>query len=361
VAPVVKPLAGATRFDIDAKLLKRRLRMHIMQSRRDFVVSLSAAGAAGVFGTRTSLANEPPLETTTVRLGRWIGDAYCWASLYLAGELMRADGLSDVRYVEGDTNVDNTEWLVGGVTDFDFNMPSMHIRTIEAGAPIKVLTGVHFGCFELRANDSVNSIADLKGRRVGVWALNDHPHVLLSLIVSYVGLDPVHDIKWVQGASPLEGFIDGKVDAFLAGTTDFQKLRAEKIGHTLVSNAVDRPWSEYFCCMVAGRADYVNKYPVATKRVLRAILKSADFCASNPTSAARELVDRGFLPSYDVALTTLQETRHDGWRDYDSEDSVRFYALRMHETGMIESSPQEIIASGTDFRFLNELKRELKA
>ena len=157
----------------------------------------------------------------------------------------------------------------------------------------------------------------------------------------------------------MQAFIDGRVDAFLAGTTEFQKLRAEKIGHTLVSNAVDRPWSQYFCCMVAGRADYVSKYPVATKCVLRAILKSADFCASNPTSAARELVNRGFLPSYDDALITLQETRHDGWRDYDAEDSVRFYALRLQETGMIKSSPQEVIAKGTDFRFLNELKREL--
>ena len=83
-------------------------------------------------------------------------------------------------------------------------------------------------------------------------------------------------------------FIDGKVDAFLAGTPEPQILRARKdFGHTIVSNAVDRPWSQYFCCMVAGSTDYVNKYPVATKRVLRAILKSADFCASNPTLAAQ--------------------------------------------------------------------------
>ena len=335
--------------------------MQVIQNRRTFVAGLAAAGGAGLLEVRSSnAAAEPPLETTTVRLGRWVGGAYCWASLYLAGELMRADGLSDVRYVEGDTSVDNTEWLAGGVTDFDFNMPSMHIRTIEAGAPIKVLTGVHFGCFELRANGGINSIVGLKGKRVGVGALNDHPHVLLSLIASYVGLDPAHDIQWVEGASPMQDFIDGNVDAFLAGTTEFQKLRAEKIGHTLVSNAVDRPWSDYFCCMVAGRADYVTKYPVATKRVLRAILKSADFCASNPPAAARELVNRGFLPSYDDALTTLQETRHDGWRDYDAEDSVRFYAVRMKETGMIKSSPQDIVTSGTDFRFLSELKRELK-
>ena len=46
---------------------------------------------------------------------------------------------------------------------------------------------------------------------------------------------------------------------------------------------------------------------------------------------------------------------------HDVADTMRFYALRMHEAGMIKSSPQKIIADGTDWRFLNELKRELKA
>jgi NitT/TauT family transport system substrate-binding protein len=49
------------------------------------------------------------------------------------------------------------------------------------------------------------------------------------------------------------------------------------------------------------------------------------------------------------------------WREYDPEDTVRFYALRMNEIGMIKSSPQKIIAQGTDWRFLRELKKELKA
>jgi NitT/TauT family transport system substrate-binding protein len=48
------------------------------------------------------------------------------------------------------------------------------------------------------------------------------------------------------------------------------------------------------------------------------------------------------------------------WRDYDPEDTVRFYALRLHEAGMLKSTPQKIIAQGTDWRFLNELKQELK-
>jgi NitT/TauT family transport system substrate-binding protein len=48
------------------------------------------------------------------------------------------------------------------------------------------------------------------------------------------------------------------------------------------------------------------------------------------------------------------------WREYNPEDTVRFYALRLHEAGMLKSTSQKIIARGTDWRFLNELKQELK-
>jgi NitT/TauT family transport system substrate-binding protein len=72
------------------------------------------------------------------------------------------------------------------------------------------------------------------------------------------------------------------------------------------------------------------------------------------------LVDRGFTPRYDYALQTMQEVPYGRWRDYDPEDTLRFYALRLHEAGMITASPQKILAQGTDWRFLNELKKELK-
>jgi len=94
---------------------------------------------------------------------------------------------------------------------------------------------------------------------------------------------------------------------------------------------------------------------------VRAILKAADLCATQPQPAARRIVDGGFTPRYDYALETLNELPYDRWREYDPEDTMRFYALRLHEAGLIKSTPQKIIADGTDWRFLNELKRELKA
>jgi NitT/TauT family transport system substrate-binding protein len=156
-------------------------------------------------------------------------------------------------------------------------------------------------------------------------------------------------------------FTEGKIDAFLGTPPRPQELRAKKIGHVILSTTTDRPWSQQFCCMVSVRSEFVSKHPNATKRVLRAIVKAADFCVSEPEMAAQQLVERGFLPSYDYALQTLGDVRYDRWRDYDAEDSLRFYALRMQETGIIKSTPQKIIAEGTDWRFLEELKRELKA
>ena len=94
--------------------------------------------------------------------------------------------------------------------------------------------------------------------------------------------------------------------------------------------------------------------------MLRAILKAADWCAADPARVARRLADSGFTDRYDYALQMLSELPYDKWREYDAEDTIRFYALRLHEIGMIKSSPQKIIAEGTDWRFLDELKRELK-
>jgi NitT/TauT family transport system substrate-binding protein len=94
--------------------------------------------------------------------------------------------------------------------------------------------------------------------------------------------------------------------------------------------------------------------------VLRAILKATDFCVNEPIRVAQTIVDRGFTPRFDYALQALKEIPYARWREYDPEDTVRFYSLRLREAGMIKSSPNKILTDGTDWRFLNELKRELK-
>jgi NitT/TauT family transport system substrate-binding protein len=331
--------------------------MSIMQTRRRFLTTLSAAGAAGLVRAPPSLGAEGALETTTVRIEKV--PAICLAPQYVSEELLRAEGFTDIRYVEVSPYA-VPESVGRGEADFGGNEPTQLIRGIVAGAPVVALAGVHVGCYELFAQQNIRRIGDLKGRLVAA----ENPW-LFDLIAAQVGLDPANDFHWVTATDPAVGpvelFAQGKVDAFLGFPPHPQELRARGFRNVLVSTAMDRPWSQYFCCMLIGNREFVRGHPVATKRAMRAILKAADLCAAQPERAARRLVDRGFAPRYDIALQTLGDVPYDKWREYDPEETIRYYALRLHEIGRVKSIPQEIIAENTDWRFLDELKRELKA
>ena len=331
--------------------------MQMPQSRRDFLASLSAAGAAGVLGASTTLADEGPPETTTVRTSFYRN--ICLAPGDIAEDLLHAEGFTDVRYVPN-TAADS---VARGETDFDFDTAAWVASHLDAGEPVTALAGVHSGCFELFAHEPIRAISDLRGKKLGIDRLGFSGHLLLSVIAAQVGLDPLKDIDWVTSpsGSVIDAFVDGQIDAFLGLPPEPQELRARKIGRVILNLSTDQPWSQYFCCMLYGNREFVRNHPIATKRFLRAILKSADICATDPERAARQLVDRGFTERYDYALQTLTELPYDRWREFDPGDSMRFYGLRLHEVGMIKSSPNAIIAEGTDWRFLNELKRELKA
>ncbi len=333
--------------------------MSMMQNRRRALAGMAAAGVAGFARMPRALAGEGVLETTTVRLPKV--PSICVAPQYVADELLRAEGFTDIRYVA--TGISAPEAIARGEIDFGSNFAPVLIAALDRGIPITALGPVHVGCFEVFGNEKIHSILDLKGKSVGVEALGSPTHLFLSVIAGNIGIDPGKDINWVTNGSvrPIQLFMDGKIDAFLGLPPEPQELRARHIGRVLLDSAVDRPYSQYICCMLIGSRDYVRNYPVATKRVLRAILKANDLCAVEPARVARRLVDGGFTDRYDYALQALTELPYDKWRDYDPEDTVRFYALRLHEAGMTRSSPQKIIAEGTDWRFFNELKRELKA
>jgi NitT/TauT family transport system substrate-binding protein len=56
----------------------------------------------------------------------------------------------------------------------------------------------------------------------------------------------------------------------------------------------------------------------------------------------------------------MQEPPYGKWRVYSPESTIRLYALHLHEAGATKSNPQKIISKGTDWRFLNDLKKALK-
>jgi len=331
-------------------------------SRRRFLGGLTLAGAAGFLGFGPRLVTaEPPPETTMLRLGQT--PALCFgAPQYVAEALLHAEGFSDIQYIQGLQGAAYNKALATGEIHFGITFAGQHIVQIDTGDPIMLVAGLHAGCYELFGTDRVRTIRDLRGKTVAVTALGTGRHIFLASMLAYVGMDIRKDVTLVTYPSTEEIRLlaEGQIDAFMAFPPEPQELRAKQIGHVVVNTAIDRPWSQYFCCMVAGNRDFVRKYPVATKRALRAVLKAVDVCALAPARAVQSLVEKGATTHYDYALQSIQEIPWDKWRDYDPEDTVRFYALRLHEAGMIKSSPQKLIAQGTEWRFLKELKKEMK-
>ena len=247
-------------------------------SRRDCLRAL----AGGVPASVSPLANadEPPPETTRIR----IQDApiACFAPLYLAEALLKAEGFTQVDYVKVPLAEGPNEALAAGRIDIAQNDTAAHMLSLDAGAPIVVLAGIHTGCWELFAQPPVRSLLDLKGKTIAAPERSSRQAFVAGMIAS-VGLDPHKDVIWINHAPDVSMrlFEQGKIDAFMGFVPEPQELRARKIGHVLLNTQTDRPWSQYFCCLAAGNREFVRKYPIATRRALRALLKATDLCVSS--------------------------------------------------------------------------------
>jgi NitT/TauT family transport system substrate-binding protein len=330
--------------------------------RRHFLKCAATIGAAGLLGARHALgAVEAPLETTKIRFVH--APSICIAPLYLAEELLRMDGFTEVQYLPLGTR-NGPFALADGRGDVAmWDTPGL-IPHLDAGRALVLLAGVHGGCYELFTNERVRAIRDLRGKTVAIQYFGGGDHVLLSSMLAYVGINPVQDVKWIAGENVRDAmglFIDGKADAFLGFAQQPEELRIKKVGHVIVNTAQDRPWSQYFCCMIGANRDFAQRNPIATKRVMRAILKSADICAADPQRAARFLSDKLYEPRYQIGLNVMKGLPYNRWREADPEATLRFHALRLHEAGMIKTEPNQLVSRSTDWRFLNELKKELKA
>ena len=330
-------------------------------TRRTFLASASTMGATSLLGVPLTATAEPPPETKRIRLVH--AAAICLAPQYVAEELLRLEGFSEVSYVEM-TSGNVIDGIYAGQADLTMDAAPAIVYAMDSQPSLLALAGIHAGCYELFGDESVNAIRDLKGKTISVYALGGADHVLLASMLAYVGMDPRRDVNWISGDKTLDAmqlFIERKANAFMGFPPAPQQLRARRIGHVIVNTAQDRPWSQYFCCMLVTNREFAAKNPIAVKRALRAYLKAADICAQEPERVARFMVEKGYEPKYDTALEVLKSLPYRRWRDANPEDTMRFLALRLHEVDMIKTPPQKLISRATDWRFLNELKKELKA
>jgi NitT/TauT family transport system substrate-binding protein len=308
-----------------------------------------------------------PPETTTLRLplippcDPWYG--YC-------EPFLREEGFTDLTFGAGS--------LSTGDADLGILYGNSFVAAIDAGTPIVALAGMHTGCIMIVARPGIDSVAGLRGKSVaintktitllGKPVLSVEYGFLLSLI-THIGMQP-SDVNFVEvGATTnvLTPFTDGKVDAiFTAAAVGPLLMRdAKNPGHVILDSSKDKPWSQNYCCMLVTSRDWYTAHPIAAKRLTRAILRATDTAKKDLRAAAKVANDRGtYKATPAVTEQILYEITKDesfDWREYDPDDTVRFFALRLADAKLVKKTPQQILTEGADFTYFRQLRTELHA
>ncbi len=335
-------------------------------------VGLTGAGAALLFGCGDDgpkpLPNEPlpPPEVRRIRLPAWEEGAFasgqipCVIPLSAAEEFLREEGI-EPEYVNGHGLDPWAERVADGTFDFTQDFAAATILGLERVPNLTILAGVHIGCYELFAHDGIRTFADLRGKRVAVPFGGDAKqpdYAFMVTVMNYIGV-PADRIVGSYNREDLPSLLQSRqVDAVLALQPTGENLRNLEGVRVILNSEVDPPFSSHYCCVFFANRRFVKKNPIATKRVLRALLKGTDLVAQDPEAATRLLMTLDSTIDYGTLLKMLSHLPYNVWANRSPEDSLRFYALRLRDAGELKSTPDKVLESA-DWRFLEQLKREL--
>ncbi len=345
---------------LDTTVVSRRT---LLRSAAGLALAAVATPLLGACGDdKERVAAQSPTETPTIRIPKVALTAAIAQAV--AADFLKEEGFTDLQYV----TLRRPEDIFSGFADGEFDMTllpaNMVTVQVDAGDPIVALAGVNAGCFQIVASNAVKTLSDCRGKRLASSGPGFPDDIFLSLTLGNVGIDfrKENTVATHPHDAAVQALLAGEIDAMVTYPPLVNRLRTSDVAHLILDANFDRPWSQYVFSLAMVHRDYLTRNPVATKRALRALLKAADVVAKEPERAALASKAQGFIPEplYAPTLSELPMVPYNVWRTYDPADTLRFYALRLKEAGLVTSTPDQILAKGTDFRFLRELRQEMK-
>ncbi|WP_165220736.1 ABC transporter substrate-binding protein [Aquisphaera insulae] len=333
--------------------------MQTRSTRRRFLAALSsvppALGLVGLGGCgREASSPVPPgpgqvAGNDKVRIG-YLG-LTCEAAMVAAFEngFFREEAL-DVEFVK--TDWDSLRDGLGlGRFDANYHLIMYLLKPIEKGLDVKITGGIHSGCLRLQAGvkSSIRSVADVKGKKIGVpTALGSPPFLFSSRVLRAAGMDPAKDVEWVAMAPDVLGLAldNGQVEAVCTADPIGSILLSQKKVHTIADSAVDAPYKDEYCCAVVVSGKLARERPAAAAKVTRALLKGAAWVEANPTAAARLAVEKKYVASsLEVNAHALSQLKYTPGVSR-CRESVMMASREMQAIGLISpSTSPETLAS----------------
>ncbi len=323
---------------------------------------LAACGPSGASAptaaAATAVATLPPPETTSIKLTA----GACDSAIFGAERFLREEGFTDVQF----TDVGVSTAIAAGNAHMGQTFPQGLFNSLDSGPKLVSLGGLHPGCIEIWAQPGIASVKDLKGRTITVTskALTNLQYTWMAMALKQAGVDP-KDVNWVvqADADPLKLYLEGKSDAVFVATTGVPALKANPAnkGKAIYSQAMDEPWKSTNCCFIVASEPWYRANPIAAKRAMRAIYRTADALPADRADASKLATDKGLFGGA-PALANVREAANMvqlDWRTYDLEKAVRFYTPLLTDVGVLKTSTDDLLKA-VDLKIFKELSTELK-
>ncbi len=225
----------------------------------------------------------------------------CEAAMFVAREngYFQEEGI-EVEFVK--TDWDGLRDGLGlGKFDANYTLIMYLLKPIEQGLDVKITGGVHSGCLRTQVPDAspVKSLADLKGKTIGIPNMGSPPFLFTSRALAAKGLDPSKDVNWVVVAPELMKIAleKGQVDAVANSEPMGSILTAQAGVRTVADQAVDEPYRDEYCCATVVSGKFAASNPTAAAKITRALLKGALWVDTNPRAAAEMAVEKKYVAS----------------------------------------------------------------
>jgi NitT/TauT family transport system substrate-binding protein len=320
--------------------------------------AVSAPTATPTVPVPTASPTLAPPETPSIRLAA----GACDSAIFGAERYLREEGFTDVKF----TDVATATAITAGNADIGNAFPPQFFNAVENGPKVVSLGGLHPGCVEIWAQPGIASVKELKGRTITVTAkaLTNLQYAWLAITIKQAGVDP-KDVNFVvqADANLTQLYLDGKNDAVFVATTGAAALKANSAnkGHVIHSQVMDEPWKSTNCCFIMASETWYRANPIAAKRAMRAIYRTADTLPADRGDAAKLATDKGLFGGA-PALANVREAANMvplDWRAYDLEKAVRYYAPLLTDVGLLKTSTDDLLKA-VDLKIFKELSTELK-
>ncbi|MWB98792.1 ABC transporter substrate-binding protein [Agromyces seonyuensis] len=302
------------------------------------LVALAAAAALGLSSCSAADAESgaadaaAPGETVTVKVGTLRGQPHFYHPFLY--EQFAPEGV-EFEVVTLDTTPALNDALVSGTVDFAITGVTPTISSIAQGRDLKIVASAADGGSGFIANESIDSIEDLVGKKVG-YIQGSAQEVAMRLTLEAAGVDPA-DVELVVVPVPdMAGtFANGSIDAFF-GVEIGASIALQNGGHEL-ADPYDTPIGKVNIGLVT-TGELIESDPELVQEVVDTHVATVDYMQEHTDEWLPEMVAEfgGDQAILDLAIENFW-MRSDLSEEYLGQ--LDALAAEMAELGLIDEAP----------------------